>query len=181
MDKTIQVKDKRFAVSIPEEQIRREVQRVAAEITRDHAGEEPVFLVVLNGAFIFAADLVREVNLPCEISFVRLASYQGMASTGIIREIVGLSVDVTNRPVVIVEDIVDTGLTMAYMLDMLQKHNPSSIDVCALLVKPEKLEVDIDIRYRCFDIPNDFILGYGLDYDELARNTKDIYTLVHSS
>ena len=178
MNKTIQVKDKSFAVSIPEEQIKAEVRRVAAEINRDYAGRQPIFLAVLNGSFIFAADLLREIDLPCEISFVRLASYEGMGSTGEIREIMGLSVDVTNRPVIIVEDIVDTGLTMAHMLETLKKHNPGSIDICTLLLKPGKLQVNLDIRYCAMQIPNDFIVGYGLDYDGFGRNTKDIYTLV---
>lgn len=178
MSKTIQVKDKTFAVSIPEERIMAEVRRVAAEINRDYAGQQPIFLAVLNGSFIFAADLLREVTLPCEISFVRLASYEGMGSTGEIREIMGLSVDVTNRPVIIVEDIVDTGLTMAHMLETLKKHNPGSIDICTLLLKPGKLQVNLDIRYCAMQIPNDFIVGYGLDYDGYGRNTKDIYTLV---
>ena len=154
------------------------MKRVAAEINRDYAGKEPVFLAVLNGSFVFAADLLREVDIPCEISFVRLASYQGVSTTGEIREIMGLSVDVTNRPVIIVEDIVDTGLTMAHMLETLKKHNPSSVDICTLLLKPGKLQINLDIRYCCLQIPNDFIVGYGLDYDGYGRNTKDIYTLV---
>lgn len=176
---TIQVKDKRFAVSIPEEKIKAEVKRVAEEINRDYEGKEPVFLAVLNGSFIFAADLLREVTLPCEISFVRLASYQGVSTTGEIREIMGLSMDITGRPVIIVEDIVDTGLTMAHMLDTLKKHNPASIDICTLLLKPGKLQVNLDVRYCAMRIPNDFIVGYGLDYDGFGRNTKDIYTLIN--
>lgn len=180
MEHILQVKDKQFAVSIPESKIRAEVKRVAEEINRDYAGREPVFLAVLNGSFVFAADLMREVTLPCEISFVRLASYQGLATTGTIREIMGLNIDVTGRPVIIVEDIVDTGLTMAHMLETLKRHNPSSIDICTLLLKPDKLQVDLDIRYCAMRIPNDFIVGYGLDYDGFGRNTKDIYTLVQN-
>ena len=180
MNNTIQVKDKTFAVSIPQEKIISEVKRVAGEISRDYAGREPVFLAVLNGSFVFAADLLREISLPCEISFVRLASYQGVSTTGEIREIMGLNIDITGRPVVIVEDIVDTGLTMAHMLETLKKHNPSSVDICTLLLKPGKLQVDLDIRYCCMQIPNDFIVGYGLDYDGFGRNTKDIYTLIES-
>ena len=180
MSNTIQVKDKTFAVSIPQEKNISEVKRVAGEISRDYAGREPVFLAVLNGSFVFAADLLREISLPCEISFVRLASYQGVSTTGEIREIMGLNIDITGRPVVIVEDIVDTGLTMAHMLETLKKHNPSSVDICTLLLKPGKLQVDLDIRYCCMQIPNDFIVGYGLDYDGFGRNTKDIYTLIES-
>lgn len=174
---TIQIKDKRFRVSIPEAEILTQVKRVAAEINRDYQGQEPVFLAVLNGSFIFASDLLKEISLPCEISFVKLASYQGVASTGSIREIVGLQTDVTGRPVIVVEDIVDTGLTMAYLLETLQQHNPSSIAVCTLLMKPEKLRVKLDVKYCCMEIPNDFIVGYGLDYDEYGRNLRDIYTI----
>lgn len=175
---TIQVRDKRFSVSIPESKIQEQVKRVAAEINADYEGREPVFLAVLNGSFIFAADLLREVSLPCEISFVKLASYQGTSTTGTVREVIGLNVDITGRPVIIVEDIVDTGFTMAHMVETLKKQNPASIDICTLLLKPGKLQVQLDVKYCCMEIPNDFIVGYGLDYDGQGRNTRDIYTLV---
>ena len=175
---TIQVKDKSFSLFIPEDKILKEVKRIAAQINKDYEGQEPVFLAVLNGSFIFAADLLKEVNLPCEISFVKLASYQGVSTTGEIREVIGLNTDLTGRPVIIIEDIVDTGLTMAHMLEELKKQNPASIDICALLLKPGKMQVDLDIKYCCLQIPNDFIVGYGLDYDGFGRNTRDIYTLV---
>lgn len=178
MTKTIKVKDKEFVVSIPAEQLQKEVCRVAQEINRDYAGRQPVFLAVLNGSFIFAADLLREITLPCEISFVKLASYQGVNTTGEIREVIGLNTDITGRPVIVVEDIVDTGLTMAHMLDTLKSQNPASVDICTLLLKPGKLQVSLDVRYCCMQIPNDFIVGYGLDYDGFGRNTKDIYTLI---
>ncbi|MCF0197885.1 MAG: hypoxanthine phosphoribosyltransferase [Bacteroidaceae bacterium] len=175
---TIRVKDKEFRVSIAREAISKQVKRVADEISRDYAGQEPVFLVVLSGAFIFAADLVREVSLPCEICFVKLASYEGTCSTGTIREELGVTLDITDRPVIVVEDIVDTGTTMAHLLEKLAVRKPKSVDICALLVKPDKLQVDLDIRYTALTIPNDFIVGYGLDYDGYGRNTKDIYTIV---
>ena len=117
----IKVKDKTFEVSIPAEELAREVRRVAAEISRDYAGREPLFLPVLNGSFIFAADLLREVDLPCEISFIKLASYQGTQSTGEIREVIGLAQDITGRDVIIVEDIIDSGLTMAHMIETLER------------------------------------------------------------
>lgn len=177
MDK-IQVKDKTFTVSIPEADILKEVKRVAAEINRDLEGRNPLFLAVLNGSFIFAADLLREVTIPCEISFVKLASYEGVFSTGEIREVIGLNTDITGRAVVIVEDIIDSGLTMVHMIETLKKHNPSSIDVCSLLVKPGNLRVNLDVKYKCLEIPNDFIVGYGLDYDGFGRNTRSIYTIV---
>lgn len=156
----------------------RQVRRVAAEINRDYEGQSPLFLVVLNGAFIFAADLMREITLQAEVSFVKLASYAGTATTGTVREVIGLNTDITGRPIIIVEDIVESGITMAHMIDTLKKQNPKSIDICTLLVKPQKLEVKLDIRYTAMEIPNDFILGYGLDYDGLGRGLKDIYTLI---
>lgn len=174
---TIKVKDKVFQISLSEQEILKQVARVASEINRDYAGQEPVFLAVLNGSFMFTADLLREVTLPCEIHFVKLASYEGTKSTGTIREVIGLTVDITNRPVIIIEDIVESGLTMAHMIDTLKKHNPSSINICTLLFKPDLLAVALDIRYRAFDIPNDFVVGYGLDYGQFGRNTRDIYTL----
>lgn len=179
-NKTIKVKDKAFSVSISERAIKRQIKRVAEEINRDYAGREPVFLAVLNGSFIFAADLLREIDLPCEISFVKLASYEGTSSMGSIREVIGLNIDITDRPVIIVEDIVDTGLTMAHMLETLQKQNPASIDICTLLLKPSKLQVKLDIRYICKEIPDDFVVGFGLDYDGFGRNTKDIYTIIQN-
>lgn len=174
----IQVKDKSFEISIPEAKLQTEIRRVAREIDRDLSGQEPLFLPVLNGSFIFAADLLREITLPCEVSFIKLASYEGTNSTGQIREVIGLTKDITGRHVVIVEDIIDSGLTMAHMIETLQHQNPASIRVCSLLVKPAALKVKVPIDYCCMEIPNDFIVGYGLDYDGFGRNTRDIYTLV---
>lgn len=175
---TLQIKDKKFAVSIPEAEIRRQVKRVAEEINRDLCGSKPLFLAILNGSFIFAADLMREITLESQISFVKLASYSGMSSTGEVVDMIGLDADIEGRDVVVVEDIVDSGLTMQHVMEMLRARNPRSLAVCTLLVKPENLKVDVDIRYRCFEIPNDFIVGYGLDYDGFGRNTRDIYTVV---
>jgi len=176
--KELQVKDKRFAVSIPEAELQKEIRRVAAEITKDMQGKEPLFMPVLNGSFIFAADLLREIPIPCEVSFIKLASYQGTQSTGEIREVIGLTQDITGRHVIIVEDIIDSGLTMAHMIDTLQRQNPASISVCSMLVKPDALKVKVPIAYCCMEIPNDFIVGFGLDYDGFGRNTRDIYTLI---
>ena len=175
---TLQVKDKKFAVSIPEREILRQVKRVADEINRDLVETEPLFLAVLNGAFMFAADLMKEVKLSSEIQFIKLASYEGTTSTGSITEMIGLSVSVEGRDVVIVEDIIDSGLTMKHLIETLQQKNPRSISICSLLVKPGNLKVDLEVKYRCFDIPNDLILGYVLDYDGFGRNTRDIYTVV---
>ena len=175
---TLQIKDKKFAVSIPETEILEQVRRVAGEINRDFAGREPVFLAVLNGSFVFAADLLREVKLPSQISFIKLASYEGTASSGAVKELVGLNTDIAGRDVIIVEDIIDSGLTMEYLTGLLAQRHPHSVSVCTLLLKPGNLKVNLDIRYKCFSIPNDFIVGYGLDYDGYGRNTRDIYTVV---
>ena len=175
---TIQIKDKTFTVSINEANILQQVKRVASEINRDYEGQAPVFLAVLNGSFIFAADLMREINLPSEITFVKLASYAGVSSTGAVKDLIGLNVDLKGRPVIIIEDIIDSGLTMVHLLDQLKQHEPKSIDICAQLVKPDNLKVSLDIRYTCLEIHIDFIVGYGLDYDGFGRNTRDIYTVV---
>lgn len=177
MSSTIKIFDKEFVPFISRKEIDNQVRRVASEINRDNKDTNPLFLAVLNGSFIFAADLLREVTVPCEISFVKMASYQGLNTTGTIREVIGLSTDITGRDVIIVEDIIDTGITMAHMLETLQKHNPKSISICTLLTKPDKLRVKLDIKYCAMEIPNDFILGYGLDYDGYGRNLKDIYVL----
>ena len=137
-----------------------------------------MLLAVLNGSFIFAADLIRYLTIPCEISFVKLASYQGTTSTGKIKEIIGINENLENRDVIIVEDIVDTGNTMKRMLETLGTRNPRSLHICTLLVKPGKLQVPLNIEYCAMEIPNDFIVGYGLDYDQQGRNLRDIYTVV---
>ena len=175
---TIKIKGKEFAVSIPEERILKEVERLAAQISRDLEGKNPLFLGILNGSFMFAADLFRRITIPAEISFVKLASYEGTASTGVIKEVIGLSESVSGRTIVVVEDIVDTGCTMQKLLENLGTRSPESIHVCTLLLKPEKLKVDLNVEYVALEIPNDFIVGYGLDYDGYGRNLKDIYTVV---
>ena len=175
---SIQIKDKQFTVSIKEQDIQKEVIRVANEINRDLADKNPLFLSVLNGSLMFTADLLKHITIPCEISFVKLASYQGVTSTGVIKEVIGLNEDIAGRTVVIVEDIVDTGLTMQRLLETLGTRNPESIHIASLLVKPEKLKVDLNIEYVAMEIPNDFIVGYGLDYDGFGRNYPDIYTVV---
>lgn len=178
MEKTIRIKDKTFAVSIPEADILREVDRVAAELNRDLAGKAPLFLSVLNGSFMFMADLMKRIDIPCEVSFVKLASYQGAKSTGRVKELIGLNENLEGRTVVIVEDIVDSGLTMQRLVEQLATHRPDKIHIVTLLLKPDRLMVNLDIEYVAMRIPNDFIVGYGLDYDGLGRNYKDIYTVV---
>ena len=161
-----------------ESEIKQRVRELAQQMSRELEGKNPLFLAVLNGAFIFAADLMREMTIPCEISFVKLASYQGTTSTGTIKEVIGINEDLTNRTVVIVEDIVESGLTMKRMMEQIGTRNPTSVKVCTLFFKPEKLTEDLKLDYVAFKIPNDFILGYGLDYDQQGRGLKDLYTLV---
>jgi hypoxanthine phosphoribosyltransferase len=175
---TIQIKDKRFRTFITENEILKQVARVADEINRDLADENPLFVSVLNGSFMFTSDLMKHLNMPCELSFVKLASYEGTSSTGKVKELVGLNNDITGRTVVIVEDIVDTGFTMERLIETLRQRNPKEIRIATLLVKPDKLQVKLDIHYVAMNIPNDFIVGYGLDYDGLGRNYRDIYTVV---
>ena len=175
---TVKIHDKTFRTSIPESEILRRVKAVAERINHDMADKNPLFLAVLNGSFIFAADLLREIAIPCEISFVKLASYAGTTSTGKVTEVIGINENLAGRHIIIVEDIVDTGRTMQRMIETLGTRNPASVHICTLLVKPEKLEVDLNIEYAALEIPNEFIVGYGLDYDQQGRNLRDIYTIV---
>lgn len=175
---TIQVKDKLFTTLLTEEQILEQVRRVASEINRDYEGKNPLFLCVLNGSFMFASDLMKNISIPSNISFVKMASYEGTTTTGKVREVIGINESIQDRHVIIVEDIVDTGFTMEKMLESLGTRNPASLQVCTLLVKPGKLQVPLDLKYVAMNIPDDFIVGYGLDYDGYGRNYKDIYTIV---
>ena len=174
----VKIKDKTFRTFIPEDQIAERVKAVAERINKDLADKNPLFLAVLNGSFIFAADLMRYITIPCEISFVKLASYQGTTSTGVIKEVIGLNEELAGRTVVILEDIVDTGFTIKRMIETLGTRGPESVHVCTLLLKPGKLQVPLNVEHVAMEIPNDFIVGYGLDYDQQGRNLRDIYTLV---
>jgi len=175
---TILVKDKHFSKSIPEKVILEAVKRVAKEIDRDYAGRNPLFLCVLNGSFMFASDLMKEVTIPCQLSFVKMASYEGTVTTGKITEVLGINETIEGRDIIIVEDIVDTGYTMKSALERLGTRNPKSIEICSLLSKPENLKVPLTLKYVAMEIPNDFIVGYGLDYDGYGRNLRDIYQIV---
>ena len=174
----VKIKDKSFRVSIPEAEIKNRVKLLAQQMSKDLEGKNPFFLAVLNGSFVFAADLMREMTIPCEISFVKLASYQGTTSTGKIKEVIGINEDLSGRTVVIVEDIVESGQTMKRMIESLGTRNPASVQICTLFFKPEKLKEDLTLDYVAFRIPDDFILGYGLDYDQQGRGLKDVYTII---
>ena len=175
---TVKIKDKSFRVSIPETEIKQRVKALAEQMSKDLEGKNPIFLGVLNGSFVFAADLMREMTIPCEISFVKLASYQGTTSTGKVQEVLGINENLSGRTVVIVEDIVESGQTMKQMIESLGTRNPESVRICTLFFKPEKLKEELNLDYVAFSIPDDFIVGYGLDYDGLGRELKDVYTIV---
>ena len=174
----VQINDKTFEVSMPEARIKERIKELAQQMSHDLEGKNPLLLPVLNGSFVFAADLMREMTIPCEVSFVKLASYQGTTSTGKVHEVLGINEDLSGRTVVIVEDIVESGGTMQRMIESLGTRNPESVRICTLFFKPDRLKADIKLDYVAFEIPNDFIVGYGLDYDQQGRGLKDIYTLV---
>ncbi len=174
----VKIKDKTFKVSIPEAEILKSVKAVADRINRDMADKNPLLLAMLNGSFVFAADLMRMIEVPCEISFVKMSSYAGTSSTGKVKQLIGLGEEIKGRTVIIVEDIIESGLTMQTLLSTLEAMEPESVHICTLLLKPECLKVPLNVEYVAMEIPNDFILGYGLDYDQQGRNLRDIYTVV---
>lgn len=174
---SIRINDKTFVPYIAENKIKLRVAEVASAISADVKGLNPLFISVLNGSFIFMADLIRGIEGDCEVNFIRYSSYEGMDSTGKVKQMLGLSQSIEGRHVVVVEDIIDSGLTMQTLISTLQAKHPASIRIVTLLVKPNNLKVNLHIDYCCFEIPNDFIVGYGLDYDEKGRNLKDIYVV----
>ena len=174
----IRIKDKSFEVSIPNEEIQQKVKALAEKMNEDYAGKNPVFVCILNGAFVFMADLVRYLDFQPDIVFAKYSSYEGMNTTGKVKEVLGVSVDLAGKDVVLVEDIIDTGITMSHVLPIFQAKGVASVKIATMLMKPEKLKCNIEVDYCAMEIPNDFIVGYGLDYDGLGRNYKDIYTVV---
>jgi hypoxanthine phosphoribosyltransferase len=175
---SIKVHDKEFISYISSGEIEEQVLRVASEINRDYEGKKPLFIAILNGAFIFAADLFKYITLEAEICFIKLASYKGVKSTGKVITAIGLDVDLYGREVIIVADIVDTGKTLSQFLPQLEHHHPASLKIASLLHKPDAMIHPIKIDYLGFTIPDKFVIGYGLDYDGLGRNIKEIYQLV---
>ncbi len=176
--KKVQLHDKRFSVSISAEKIDQAVQVVADNINRDYKGKRPLFLIVLNGAFMFASDLLKKINIDCETSFVKLSSYSGTTSTHVVRELIGLDEVLTDRDVIVIEDIIDTGITMENTIQKLKHLQAKDVKIATLLFKPNAFQKDYAIDYVGIEIPNDFIVGYGLDYDGLGRNLPCIYKII---
>jgi hypoxanthine phosphoribosyltransferase len=169
--------DKTFVKYMSERKIQAGVKKMASRLSLDYQGKKPLFIVVLNGSFIFASDLLKRVSIDCEIAFVKVSSYKGVNSTGKIEEVIGLDIPVEGRHVVLVEDIVDSGLTIVKLIDKIQAMKALDVRVATCLFKPKAFKMDFLIDYVCFRIPNDFVVGYGLDYDGLGRNSADIYRI----
>lgn len=173
----MRIKDKEFEPYISSSDIQSSVQALADQINADYAGKPVIFVGVLNGAFMFASDLMKHINFHCEISFIKVASYEGTSTTGKVHELIGLVNDIKDKHVIILEDIVDTGLTLNKIFSMINHDEPASLEVASLLYKPEAFQGKHPPKYVGFKIPKKFIVGYGLDYLEEGRNTKDIYEL----
>ena len=171
----VKIHDREFVKTISAEEIAAQVKRVAGDINRDYAGKRPLLLGVQNGCFMFASDLMKNLEIECEISFVKFSSYEGADTTGTVKQVMGLNESIEGRDVIIVEDIVDTGLTMHKMLEVLGNSKPASLAIASLFLKPARLRVPVEVKYSAFEIPDRFIVGYGLDYDGLGRNLPDVY------
>lgn len=177
--KQVKLHDKEFRVSIPAEKIQEAIAKMAVNINNDYQKKDtPLFISILNGSFMFTADLFKHIDFVCEVTFLKLTSYKGTASTGAVRQLIGVNEAIEGRDVIVLEDIVDTGITLEQILGQLKSFEPASVRVASLLFKPEAYQKDLHIDYIGMEIPNDFIVGYGLDYDGLGRNLPDIYTLI---
>lgn len=174
---TVTLHDKTFELFIAEQTIQEAITALAQQINKDYSGKNPLFLGILNGSFLFAADLFRQINGHAEISFLKMASYEGTSTTGKISELIGLNEDISNRHVIIIEDIVDTGITLEKIISDLQTKKPASIAIATLLFKPAAYQKSIPVNYIGLKVANDFLVGFGLDYDGLGRNLKEIYKL----
>ena len=175
----IKILDKEFELFIPYEKIRSVIEKMADEMNERLAGKNPLFLCILNGSFMFAAEIFKRITLlDAEISFVKFASYSGTQSTGTVKELIGFNEDLEGRTIIVLEDIVDTGITITNTIEQIKKMNPADIQVATLLLKPDALEKEVELDYIGLEIPNDFIVGYGLDYDGRGRNLIDIFKVV---
>lgn len=173
----IQILDKQFTPYIKEQDILKKVNELGAELSSLYAGKNPLLISILNGSFMFTSDLMKAMDIPCEVSFIKLASYHGTQSSGVVNTVIGMEKEIKNRTVLVIEDIIDTGNTLAAFLPTLSALEPASVSVISLISKPKALKHPIKIDKTCFEIPNDFIVGYGLDYDGYGRNLRDIYIL----
>jgi hypoxanthine phosphoribosyltransferase len=173
----IQLHSKKFIPYISEKEIDEAITTIADLINREFEGKKPLMMGVLNGSFMFVSDLMKKITIDCELSFVKLASYHGTQSSGVVNELIGLSTDITGRHVIVLEDIVDTGKTLEYLLDVLKTHETASISIGTLLLKPEVFKKKYPVQYVGKNIPNKFVVGYGLDFDGLGRNLREIYQL----
>ena len=174
----ITIKDLEFIPYVTHSDILERIREIGIKINQDYENKNPLFIAVLNGSFMFASDLMKQVDLKSELTFIKVNSYDGTESTGHIREMIGIGQSITDRHIVIIEDIVDTGHTINYLIDELSKKDPSSLEVVTLFSKPDSHETDLYVKYVGFEIPNKFIVGYGLDYDGYGRNYQDVYQLV---
>jgi hypoxanthine phosphoribosyltransferase len=175
---TIRIHDKSFEIYLSESAIQESVKNIAETINKEYRDKKPLFIAILNGSFMFAADLFKYLTIAAEISFIKLASYRGMKSTGNVITSIGLDVELFGKDVIIIDDIVDTGKTLYNFLPKLKDHHPSSLKIAALLHKPEATRFPLNLDYVGFSIPDKFVVGYGLDYDGLGRNLKEIYQVV---
>ena len=177
--KKVKIHDKEFELFIPYEKIRSVVEKMADKMNEDLAGKKPVFLCILNGSFMFAAELFKRISLvEAEISFVKLASYEGDSTTGKVKQLIGLNEDLKGKTVVVLEDIVDTGITIDNITEQINRLKPARVKIATLLLKPEALQKEVNLDYVGLEIPNNFIVGYGLDYDGYGRNLIDIYSVI---
>ena len=174
---SIKVLDKEFVPYLSEKEIQEKITELANQLNKDYAGKRPIFLSILNGSFLFTADLFKQITIEAEVCFIKLASYKGMSSSGNVITAIGLEANVSGRYIIILEDIIDTGKTLHHYLPQLISSSPASVKVAVLLNKKEALQFPVQVDYTCFEIPNKFVVGYGLDYDGLGRNSKDIYQL----
>ena len=173
----MKIKDKSFKVLINEEDLQARIKAMAQQINKDFKGKEPLFIGILNGCFMFVSDIMKEIKLPSKVSFIKLASYTEMVSSGAVKELIGLNENIFKKDVIILEDIIDSGNTINSVTEEFKDRGASSVTIATLLLKPESLKTKIDIKYVGFEITNEFVVGYGLDYDGLGRNTREIYQL----
>lgn len=175
----IQIHDKQFKMVMSEKDIKHHVESVAEKINSDFKGQNPIVIIVLKGACIYASDLIRMFDFHCEIEFVQLSSYEGTTSTGIIHQVIPFNRDISGRSVLIIEDIIDTGLTMKLFMEKLERMNPEMVKIAVFLLKNDALKYDVKMDYVALEIPNKFVVGYGLDYNQHGRNLKGLYELIN--